>query len=144
MTSRASPTIGTSAARFLPISAGSMSAWTTLARGAKVDSLPVTRSSKRAPRQISRSAFCSAPTAATVPCMPGMPRCSRWLSGKAPRAIRVVTTGMPVELGEHPQLGRAPGLDHAAADVEHRARAALTISLAASRTCLACGRVTGR
>ena len=48
MTSRASPTIGTSAARFLPISAGSMSAWTILAYGAKLSSLPVTRSSKRA------------------------------------------------------------------------------------------------
>ncbi len=64
--------------------------------GAKLSSLPVTRSSKRAPRQISRSLFCSAVTAVTVPCMPGMPRCCGWLSGNAPRAMRVVTTGMPV------------------------------------------------
>ena len=33
ITSLASPTIGTSAARFLPISAGSMSAWTIVASG---------------------------------------------------------------------------------------------------------------
>ena len=52
MTSRQSPTIGTSASRFLPISAGSMSAWMTLASGAKVASFPVTRSSKRAPSAI--------------------------------------------------------------------------------------------
>ena len=52
MTSRASPTIGTSAIRFLEISAGSMSAWMTSACGAKLDSLPVTRSSNRAPRAI--------------------------------------------------------------------------------------------
>ena len=47
-----------------------------------------------------RSLFCRAVTAATVPCIPGMPRCCGWLSGNAPRAIRVVTTGTPVELGE--------------------------------------------
>ena len=43
-----------------------------------------------------RSLRCRPATAATVPCMPGMPRCWTWLSGKAPRAISVVTTGMPV------------------------------------------------
>ena len=96
MTSLQSPTIGTSARRFLEISAGSMSACTISASGANESSLPVTRSSKRAPRATIRSAFCSAPTAATVPCMPGMPRCSGWLSGNAPRAISVVTTGAPV------------------------------------------------
>ena len=96
MTSLASPTIGTSARRFLEISAGSMSAWMTLAFGANVDSWPVTRSSKRVPRAMRRSEDCSAPTAATVPCMPGMPRFCGWLSGSAPRAMSVVTTGMPV------------------------------------------------
>ena len=35
-------------------------------------------------------------TAVKLPCMPGMPRHSGWLSGNAPRAMRVVTTGMPV------------------------------------------------
>ncbi len=60
MTSLQSPTIGTSAIRFLPISAGSMSACTISACGAKLASLPVTRSSKRAPSAMSRSAFCSA------------------------------------------------------------------------------------
>ena len=96
MTSPTSPTIGTSAMRFLEISAGSMSAWITLASGANVDSWPVTRSSKRAPSAMMRSDFCRPVTAATVPCMPGMPRLSGSLSGTVPRAMRVVTTGMPV------------------------------------------------
>ena len=85
-----------------------MSAWMTLASGAKVDSLPVTRSSKRAPRVMSRSDFCSAVTAATVPCMPGMPRCGGWLSGNAPRAISVVTTGMPVSSASRRSSALAP------------------------------------
>ena len=67
-----------------------------LAFGAKVESFPVTRSSKRAPKVISRSAFCRAVTAATVPCIPGIPRCCGCESGNAPRAIKVVTTGAPV------------------------------------------------
>ena len=93
-TSPQSPTIGTSATRFLLISAGSMSAWITLASGANVDSLPVTRSSKRVPSAMSRSAFCSPVTADTEPCMPGIPRCSGWSSGTAPRAMSVVTSGI--------------------------------------------------
>ncbi len=87
-----------------------MSAWITLASGANDDSLPVTRSSKRAPRVISRSLFCRAPTAATVPCIPGMPRCCGWLSGNAPRAIRVVTTGMPVSSASTFSSAAAPAL----------------------------------
>ena len=108
MTSLASPTIGTSARRFLEISAGSMSAWMTLACGANVESWPVTRSSKRVPSAISRSEDCSAPTAATVPCMPGMPRFCGWLSGRAPRAISVVTTGMPVRSARARSSAAAP------------------------------------
>ena len=96
MTSRQSPTIGTSARRFLEISAGSMSACTISAPGANVSSLPVTRSSNLVPRATIRSACWSAPTAATVPCMPGMPMCCGCRSGNAPLAISVVTTGMPV------------------------------------------------
>ena len=91
-----SPINATSACRFLPISAGSISAWITLAFGAKDESFPVTRSSKRAPSVINKSAFCNAVTAATVPCIPGIPRCCGCESGKAPRAINVVTTGAPV------------------------------------------------
>ena len=52
----ASPTIGMWAGTFLEISAGSMSMWMNLARGANSDSLPVMRSSKRAPTQQIRSA----------------------------------------------------------------------------------------
>jgi hypothetical protein len=58
MTSRQSPTIGTSGRRTFPSSAGSMSTWITLAPGANAPTLPVTRSSKREPRAINRSHFC--------------------------------------------------------------------------------------
>ena len=108
--------------RFLRISAGSMSAWMTLAFGAKRRQLagdPVVEAGAEA---TIRSAFCSAVTAATVPCMPGMPRCCGWLSGNAPRAISVVTTGMPVSSASARSSALAPRPDHAAADVEHRPR----------------------
>ena len=91
-----SPTIGTSATRFLPISAGSMSMWITRAPGAKASSLPVTRSSKRAPIATSRSERCTAPVAAIVPCMPSMPSTAGSSSGTMPRAGSVVTIGAPV------------------------------------------------
>ena len=58
--------------------------------------------------ELSRSDFCSAPTAATVPCMPGMPRFWRWLPGKPPRAISVVATGMPVSSASSSSSGLAP------------------------------------
>ena len=103
----------------------------------------MTRSSKRAPSAMSRSDLCIAATAATVPCMPGMPTCWRWLSGNAPRAMSVVTTGMPVCSASAQQLLGRLGLEHAAADVEHGLRAAV-MSLAASRICLPCGRIVGR
>jgi hypothetical protein len=63
MTSRQSPAIPTSALRTLPSSAGSMSTWMIFASGAKALILPVTRSSNRAPRLISRSLRCMAVTA---------------------------------------------------------------------------------
>ena len=52
---RGRPCTATSAARSLPISAASSSKWITRALGAKVESLPVARSSKRAPQTIRRS-----------------------------------------------------------------------------------------
>ena len=90
-----------------------------------------------------RSLFCSAATAATVPCMPGIPRCCGWLSGNAPRAISVVTTGIPVSSAS------------ARSSLDARERItppptystglrASTISRVASRICLECGRLTGR
>ena len=88
--------------------------------GANESRLPVTRSSKRAPSEMIRSLRWSPATAATVPCMPGIPRCCGWLSGKAPRAISVVTTGMPGQVRQLQQLARRAGTDRAAADVEHR------------------------
>ena len=76
------------------------------------------RSARRA--TTSRSASCSASTAGTVPCMPGMPRCCGCESGNAPRAMSVVTTGAPVVSASVEQLGGRLRADHAAADVEHR------------------------
>ena len=63
MTSRQSPAMATSARRTLLSSAGSMSTWMILASGAKASTLPVTRSSNRLPRAISRSDRCMAVTA---------------------------------------------------------------------------------
>ena len=50
-----------------------MSKWITFAPGANADTLPVTRSSKRAPTAITRSALFSAQFAYFDPCMPGAP-----------------------------------------------------------------------
>ena len=55
-TLRASPTIGMCAGTFFEISAGSTSMWMNFARGANSESLPVMRSSKRAPTAQIRSA----------------------------------------------------------------------------------------
>ena len=59
-----------------------------------MSSLPVTRSSKRAPHAISRSQRFIAQFAAFDPCMPGSPMHSGCESGKAPLACSVVTTGI--------------------------------------------------
>ncbi len=85
--------MATSGRRILPSSAGSMSACTIWACGAKNCRLPVTRSSNRAPSATITSASCRAATAGYMPCMPGMPRASGCASGNAPRAISVVVTG---------------------------------------------------
>ena len=94
------PTTGTSAWRSFPISAASTSRWTTVAPGAKAESLPVTRSSKRAPTATSTSQVFIARFDHFGPCMPGQPKCSSCVSGKALFAISVVTTGKPPRLGE--------------------------------------------
>ncbi len=107
-----SPTIGTSGWRFLPISAGSMSMWITRAPGANASSLPVTRSSKRAPMATSRSQRCTAPVAAMVPCMPSMPSTFGSESGTMPRAGRVVTIGASVTSDS--SLTRSPASERTA------------------------------
>ena len=65
-----SPTMGTSTATFLPISEGSMSTWMMPACGAYELTAPVTRSSKRMPRAMSRSADWMALLTCFQPCMP--------------------------------------------------------------------------
>jgi hypothetical protein len=60
-------------------------ACTTLAFGAKLDSTPVDPVVEpRAQGDQHVGDFCIAATAATVPCIPGMPMCCGWLSGNAP------------------------------------------------------------
>jgi hypothetical protein len=72
-----------------------------------------------------------------------MPRCWWWLSGNAPRAISVVTTGMPVS-----SASRRSSVDACALSTPpptySTGRRASAISLAASRICLPCGLSTGR
>ena len=121
ITSRASPTIGTSACRFLPISAGSMSAWMTLACGANESRLPVTRSSKRAPRLMIRSLRWSAGDRRHGAVHAGHAEVLRVAVGERAAGHQRGDDRHPGHLGEHPQLLGGAGADHAAADVQHRA-----------------------
>ena len=88
-----SPASATSTAITLPILPGWISIWILRAPGAKSLSRPVMRSSKRAPTQMIRSAWCMARLASTVPCMPSMPRNSGSDAGSAPRPISVSVVG---------------------------------------------------
>ena len=92
-TTRASPTMGTAGSMILPISAGSMSIWMTLACGANSETLPVTRSEKRAPTAMSRSHSVTAMLAYLEPCMPTGPRFSGLEQRMAPLPMSEVTTG---------------------------------------------------
>ena len=94
----ASPTIGMCAGTFLEISAGSMSMWMNFARGANSESLPVIRSSKRAPIGDDQVGL--------VHRVVGGPRAvhaeharatARAGAGNAPRPISVQVTGQPVD-----------------------------------------------
>ena len=123
-TSLQSPTIGTSARRFLPISAGSMSACTIFAPGRERRELagdPVVEAGAERDEQVRllQRADRGRPCRACRACR----RAGGWLSGNAPSAISVVTTGMFGQLGQRQQLRAGLGLEHAAADVEHRAAA---------------------
>jgi hypothetical protein len=91
---------------------------------------------------MSRSLRCSAATAATVPCMPGMPMFWGWLSGKAPRAIKVVTTGTPVSSARSSSSRVASPRITPPPTYSTGLRAA-AMSLAASRICRLCGLVFG-
>ena len=75
--------------------------------------------------------------------MPGMPRARGWLSGKAPRAIRVVVTGAPEASASSRRAASAPALVTPPPTYSTGRRAARSRA-AASRTRLPLGRVTGR
>ena len=92
-TSPTSPTIGRCAWIFFEMDEGSTSMWITCASGAKASSLPVTRSSKRAPTAISRSQWETAIFASKVPCIPSMPTKCSSSCGMPPSPIRVLVTG---------------------------------------------------
>ena len=62
--------------------------------GAKSLRRPVTRSSKRMPTPMSRSASLIAMLFQYMPCIPGMPRYSGCVPGKPLMPRRVVITGM--------------------------------------------------
>ena len=91
-----SPTMGTSASRIFPISAGSMSMCTIFALGANSVTRPVTRSEKRAPAAMMRSASVMAMFEYFAPCMPTGPKFSGWLAGTPPLPMRVTTEGMRI------------------------------------------------
>ena len=116
-----SPTIGTSGRRTLPCSAGSMSTWMILASGAKLSTRPVMRSSKRAPRAISRSLRCSVGDRRGVAVHARHAEAQRVVVGE--RAARH-QRGDDVDVGQLGELAHllgGAGLEDAAADVEHRA-----------------------
>ncbi|MNS72823.1 hypothetical protein D3C72_1062430 [compost metagenome] len=88
-----SPTIGTSTCTTLLMLPGSMSMWILRACGQNSSSLPVTRSSKRAPTHTTRSASCIARLASSMPCMPSMPTNFGSDAGNAPNPISVSVHG---------------------------------------------------
>ena len=77
----------------LLIDAGSMSMWILRDPGQNSSSLPVTRSSNLAPTQTTRSAWCIARFASTVPCIPSMPTKRRSEAGNAPSPSSVSVHG---------------------------------------------------
>ena len=83
-------------------------------------SLPVTRSSKRAPTATSTSHLFIARFDHFGPCMPGQPKCSSCVSGNALFAHQRRDHGQPAGLGEREQLVAGVGVQRAAAHVEHR------------------------
>ena len=92
-----SPAMATSGRRTLPSSAGSMSTWMILASGAKALILPVTRSSKRLPEGDEEVGLLHGGDGGVVAVHArACPGTGGGESGKVPRPMRVVTTGMPV------------------------------------------------
>ena len=96
-----SPTMGICTSRTLPISAGSMSMWTTSACGANSSSLPrhpVGEARARRDDEVAfRHARGSRTSSRACPRAPGSARCD---AGNAPLPMSVVTTGMLHELGQ--------------------------------------------
>ena len=71
-----------------------MSMWMIFACGANSETLPVTRSLKRAPTAIRRSHSVTAMLAYLEPCMPTGPRFSGFEQRMAPLPMSEVTTGI--------------------------------------------------
>ena len=71
-----------------------MSMCTIFALGANSVTRPVTRSEKRAPAAMMRSASVMAMFEYFAPCMPTGPRFRGWLAGTPPLPMRVTTAGI--------------------------------------------------
>ena len=99
--------MGTLGLMILPISAGSMSMWMILACGANSETLPVTRSEKRAPQAMMRSDSVTAMLAYLEPCMPTGPRLSGLEQGMDALPMRVVTTGICIRSASSTSSGQA-------------------------------------
>ena len=96
--------------------AGSISTWTIFA-GAKPSSLPVTRSSKRAPSEMRRSLLHGG--GGVVAVHAGHAEAELMAIRNAPRAIRVVTTGI-CSSSASLSSGSAAWALNTTADIEHR------------------------
>jgi hypothetical protein len=105
---------------------------------AKEASSPVTRSSKRAPTAMIRSASSIAQLAGRVPCMPSMPSQRRSEAGNVPSAISVVVTGRSSRRARSVSCAEASACTTPPPAYSTGRRAA-AIAAAALRSCLALG-----
>ena len=104
-----SATIGRLTRTVLFIELRSISTWILTLSGENASKRPVTRSSKRAPRQTMTSHWFMAILASYVPCMPNIPNQASPEAGYAPRPIRVDVTGAPVSSASSRSAALAAG-----------------------------------
>ena len=108
--------------------------------------MPVTRSSKRMPSAISRSACWIAVLTQASPCMPIMPRLSGCDAGNAPMPSSVIATGICAALGERAELApsRCPRIRPCPARMTGRSAALISASASRNSALLRRRRRAGR
>ena len=121
MTRRQSPTIGTSGRRTLPSSAGSMSTWMILASGANASTLPVIRSSKRLPERDEQVGALHRGDRRVVAVHARHAEAERVRVGEGAAGHQRGDDVDVAQLGQLAQRLGGPGLEDAAAGVDHRA-----------------------